>query len=107
MDKCKTLSQHCQTPWPLTPAGAATRPGLYCKVIDRRPRSWAVFPALDLAVGARIAAETKPFPLALIAEYQTKKTVKKYMDYLRILGEELIRRVLTDEKSRKPPRPAR
>ncbi|EQD45480.1 hypothetical protein B1A_14806, partial [mine drainage metagenome] len=94
---------HCQTPSPLTSAGAAARLSLYCKDIDRWPRSWAVFPDLDVPVGERIAAEMKPFLLTLIAERRTKKTVKKYADYLWVLGGELIRRVLTDEKARKLP----
>jgi len=33
-------------------------------------------------VGERIVAEFTPFLLALIAERRTKKTVKKYADYL-------------------------
>jgi len=76
---------------------------VYCKDIDRWAESWAGFPDLDVPVGERIVAEFTPFLLALIAERRTKKTVKKYADYLWVLGGELIRRVLTDEKARKLP----
>ena len=76
---------------------------LYCKDIDRWAESWAGFPDLDVPVGERIVAEFTPFLLALIAERRTKKTVKKYADYLWVLGGELIRRVSTDEKARKLP----
>ena len=75
----------------------------YCKDIDRWAESWAGFPDLDVPVGERIVAEFTPFLLALISERRTKKTVKKYADYLWVLGGELIRRVLTDEKARKLP----
>ena len=75
----------------------------YCRDIDRWPQSWAGFPDLDVPVGERIVAEFTPFLLALISERRTKKTVKKYADYLWVLGGELIRRVLTDEKARKLP----
>ena len=56
-----------------------------------------------MPVGERIVAEFTPFLLAVIAERRTKKTVKKYADYLWVLGGELIRRVSTDEKARKLP----
>lgn len=46
-------------------------------------------------------AEFRPFLLALIEAKRTKKTVKKYADYLSVLGAELIRRVQTDEKARR------
>ncbi len=75
----------------------------YCKDIDRWAESWAGFPDLDVPVGERIVAEFTPFLLAVIAERRAKKTVKKYADYLWVLGGELIRRVLTDEKARKLP----
>ena len=75
----------------------------YCKDIDRWAESWAGFPDLDVPVGERIVAEFTPFLLAVIAERRTKKTVKKYADYLWVLGGELIRRVSTDEKARKLP----
>ena len=75
----------------------------YCKDIDRWPESWAGFPDLDVPVGERIVAEFTPFLLALISERRTKKTVKKYADYLWALGGELIRHVSTDEKARKLP----
>ncbi|HUW97376.1 MAG TPA: hypothetical protein VMV40_00845 [Acidiferrobacter sp.] len=73
----------------------------YCKDIDRWPESWAGFPDLDMPVGERIAAEMKPFLLALIAERRTKKTVKKYADYLWILGGEIIRRTRFEERDRR------
>ena len=75
----------------------------YCKDIDRWAESWAGFPDLDVPVGERIVAEFTPFLLALISERRTKKTVKKYADYLWALGGELIRHVSTDEKARKLP----
>ena len=73
----------------------------YCKDIDRWPESWAGFPDLDMPVGERIAAEMKPFLLALIAEHRTKKTVKKYADTLWILGGEIIRRTHFEERDRR------
>ena len=69
--------------------------------VDRWPESWAGFPDLDMPVGERIAAEMKPFLLALIAEHRTKKTVKKTADYLWILGGEIIRRTHFEERDRR------
>ena len=60
----------------------------YCRDIDSWPQSWAGFPDLDVPVGERIVAEFTPFLLALISERRTKKTVKKYADYLWVLGGE-------------------
>ena len=54
-----------------------------------------------MPVGERIAAEMKPFLLALIAEHRTKKTVKKYADTLWILGGEIIRRTHFEERDRR------
>lgn len=75
----------------------------YCKDIDRWPQRWVGFPYLDIPVGERIVAEFALFLLALTNERRTKKTVKKYADYLRVLGGELIRRVSTNEKGCKLP----
>ena len=74
----------------------------YCKDIERWPQSWAGFPDLDVPVGERIVAEFTPFLLALIAEHRTKKTVKKYADYLWILGGEIIHRTHFEERDRRP-----
>ncbi|MDA8191825.1 MAG: hypothetical protein M0Z68_10280 [Gammaproteobacteria bacterium] len=46
-------------------------------------------------------AEFTPFLLTLIAEQRTKKTVKKYTDYLRILGGEIIHRTHFEERDRR------
>ena len=73
----------------------------YCKDIDRWPESWAGFPDLDVPVGERIVAEMKPLLLALIAERRAKKTVKKYAEYLWILGGEIIRRTHFEERDRR------
>ncbi|MHB1512065.1 MAG: hypothetical protein ACYCTF_11605 [Acidiferrobacter sp.] len=54
-----------------------------------------------MLVDDRIAAEMKPFLLGLIAERRTKKTVKKYADYLWILGGEIIRRTHFEERDRR------
>ena len=54
-------------------------------------------------MGERIMAELTPVLLALIGEWRTKKAVKKYADYLWVLGGELIRHVRTDEKGCKLP----
>ena len=54
-----------------------------------------------MPVGERIAAEMKPFLLTLIAERRAKKTVKKYADYLWILGGEIIRRTHFEERDRR------
>ena len=72
----------------------------YCKDIDRWPRSWAGFPELDVPVGERLVAEMKPFLTSLIAAGRTKKTIKRYADYLWVLGGEIIRRVDVNEKDR-------
>lgn len=82
---------------------ATAKLAAYCKDVDRWPESWAFFPDLDGPVGERIVAEMKPFLLTLIAKHRTKKTVKKYADYLWALGGELIRHVVTDEKARRLP----
>ena len=73
----------------------------YCKDIERWPESWAGFPNLDVPVGERIVAEFTPFLLTLIAERRTKKTVKKYADYLWILGGEIIHRTHFEERGRR------
>ncbi len=54
-----------------------------------------------MPVGERIAAEMKPFLLTLIAERRTQKTVKKYADYLWVLGGEIIRRTHFEERDRR------
>lgn len=82
---------------------ASEKLAIYCKDIDRWPRSWAGFPELDGPVGERMVEEFKPFLLALIQERRTKKTVKQYAHYLWILGGEIIRRVHFEEKDRKLP----
>ena len=69
--------------------------------VERWPESWAGFPDLDVPVGERIVAEFTPFLLALIAEHRTKKTVKKYADYLWILGGEIIHRTHFEERDRR------
>ena len=81
---------------------------VYCKDtghaagnVDRWPQSWAGFPDLDVPVGERIVAEFTPFLLALIAEQRTKKTVKKYADYLWVLGGEIIHRTHFEERDRR------
>ena len=101
MDNRETSSQHRQTPSPLTSASAVARLSLYCKDINRWPESWARFPNLDVLIGERIVAEFTPFLLTLIAEQRTKKTVKKYTDYLWILGGEIIHRTHFEERDRR------
>lgn len=77
----------------------------YCKDLDRWPESWAAFPELDVPVGQRIVEEFKPFLSALINSGRSRKTVKRYADYLWALGGELIRHVNEEEADRKlPPR---
>jgi hypothetical protein len=77
---------------------AATRLTAYCKDLDRWPQSWAGFPELDVPVGERIVEEFKPFLLQLIQQDRAGKTVKKYADYLWVLGGELIRHVNEEEE---------
>ena len=74
---------------------------VYCKDIDRWAERWAGFPDLDVPVGERIVAEFTPFLLALIDERRTKKTIKKYTDYLWVLGGEIIRRTHFEERDRR------
>ena len=103
MSKNETSSQRAKPFLSPVHTMAGARLVAYCKDLDRWPESWAGFPELDVPVGERILEEFQPFLLALIEKGLTKKTVKKYADYLWVLGGELIRHVNDEEKDRALP----
>ena len=70
-----------------------------CPDIDRWPQSWEGLPE-DVAYGQKILEEIKPFLEYLIGCGLSKKTVKRHIDNLWLLGGELIRDINMDESLR-------
>lgn len=57
----------------------------------------------DIPYGQGLLAAMRPFVLHLIAKELTRKTIRKHMDYLWLLGGEIIRDVGMDEEYDIPP----
>ena len=71
----------------------------FCPDIDRWPQSWKGFPE-DVAYGQKLLEEIKPFLEYLLGCELNKKTVKRHIDNLWLLGGELIRDINMDESLR-------
>ena len=67
------------------------------------PDSW-MMESRDKEYGERICVEMKPFIEALIEKGLTKKTIKRHIDYLWLLGGEIIREVNMYREYKKDPR---
>ena len=73
-----------------------------CRDLDEWPRSWMGFPA-DIPPGEHLVAAFRPFLLHLVALPLSRKTLRKHVDNLWLLGGELIRDVNTTPALRKRP----
>jgi ribosome-binding protein aMBF1 (putative translation factor) len=71
----------------------------YCKRIKNWPASWKISKE-DLAIGQAIIEQFKLFLINRIEKGRAKRTIKRYTDYLWVLGGELIRRVNEDDAER-------
>jgi hypothetical protein len=69
---------------------AAARIDDYCKDFDKWPRSWMGLPE-DLLPGEKMVAYFLPFLEHLIDVGLSRKTIRKHVDNLWVLGGELIR----------------
>jgi hypothetical protein len=75
---------------------------LYCKDLEDWPRSWMGVPE-DLVPGQRMVACFRPFLDQLIHSGLARKTIRKHVDNLWILGGEIIRDLNQDPSLRKRP----
>jgi hypothetical protein len=73
-----------------------------CRDLDEWPRSWMGFPE-DISPGEQIVAAFRPFLLHLVALQLSRKTLRKHVDNLWLLGGELIRDVNNTPALRKRP----
>jgi hypothetical protein len=73
-----------------------------CRDLDQWPHSWMGFPE-DIPPGEQIVAAFRPFLLHLVALQLSRKTLRKHVDNLWLLGGELIRDVNTTPALRKRP----
>src|SRR6266704_5061218 len=73
-------------------ATLASSPGLerYCRGLDGWPRSWMGWEK-DLPPGEKLVACFRPFIEHLASSSLTRKTIRKHIDNLWILGGEIIR----------------
>jgi len=71
----------------------------YCKRIKNWPTSWEISKE-DLTIGQAIMEQFKLFLINRIEKGRAKRTIKRYTDYLWVLGGELIRRVNEDDAER-------
>jgi len=72
----------------------------YCRDLHEWPESWKGLPE-DLECGERILEEFKPFIRFLIQKGLSRKTIKKHIDNLWLLGGEIISRFDDDASLRK------
>jgi len=73
---------------------------LYCQDLEDWPRSWMGVPE-DLVPGQRMVACFRPFLDQLIHSGLARKTIRKHVDNLWILGGEIIRDLNQDPSLRK------
>lgn len=85
----------------LQPSGAA-RIDDYCKDFAEWPRSWMGLPK-DLVPGEKMVAYFRPFLEHLIDVGLSRKTIRKHVDNLWVLGGELIRDLQETPSLRKVP----
>jgi hypothetical protein len=73
-----------------------------CRDLDEWPRSWMGFPE-DIPPGEQIVAAFRSFLVHLVGLQLSRKTLRKHVDNLWLLGGELIRDVNTTPALRKRP----
>jgi hypothetical protein len=83
---------------PVVPANLAA----YCKDLEDWPRSWMGFPQ-DLLSGEKIVACLRPFLEHLIRLNLSRKTIRRHVDNLWMLGGEIIRDLNETPSLRKVP----
>jgi len=71
----------------------------YCKNIKNWSVSWKISTE-DLAIGEEITEQFKQFLINHIEKGRAKRTIRRYADYLWVLGGELIRRINEDDTER-------
>jgi hypothetical protein len=74
----------------------------YCRDLDEWPRSWMGFEK-DLPPGERMVAYFRPFLEHLVRLQLSRKTIRKHVDSLWILGGEIIRDLNETPSLRKVP----
>jgi hypothetical protein len=74
----------------------------YCKDLEDWPRSWMGFPK-DLPPGEKMVACFRPFLEHLIPGNLSRKTIRKHVDNLCMLGGEIIRDLNETPSLRKVP----
>jgi hypothetical protein len=75
---------------------------VYGKDLDAWPRSWMGFPQ-DLPPGEKMVACFRPFLSYLIQQNLSRKTIRKHVDNLWMLGGEIIRDLNQTPSLRKVP----
>jgi hypothetical protein len=94
MAKTSTVN-HCAAAAPLDLSA-------YCRDLDEWPRSWMGFEE-DLPPGERMVAHFRPFLEHLVRLELSRKTIRKHVDNLWILGGEIIRDLNETPSLRKVP----
>jgi len=74
----------------------------YCRDLADWPRSWMGFEK-DLPAGEKLVACFRPFLDHLVASGLSRKTIRKHIDNLWVLGGEIIRDLNEDPAQRKLP----
>jgi hypothetical protein len=74
----------------------------YCKDLEDWPRRWMGFPK-DIPPGEKMVACFRPFLEHLIQQNLSRKTIRKHVDNLWILGGEIIRDLNETPSLRKVP----
>jgi hypothetical protein len=81
---------------------AATDISVYCRDLDRWPRSWMGLEQ-DLPPGEQLLACLRPFIEHLASSTLSAKTIRRHVDNLWLLGGEIIRDLHYDSSLRKLP----
>jgi hypothetical protein len=74
----------------------------YCRDLADWPRSWMGFEK-DLPPGEKLVVFFRPFAEHLVASGLSRKTIRKHIDNLWVLGGEIIRDLNQDPSLRKKP----
>ena len=85
-----------------TKAVAATDVSAYCPDLDTWPRSWMGLEK-DLPAGEQLLACFRPFIEHLASSTLSRKTIRRHVDHLWMLGGEIIRGLHYDPSLRKMP----
>jgi len=78
----------------------ATDVSLYCRDLDRWPRSWMGLEK-DLPPGEQLLGHLRPFIEHLVSSSLSPKTIRRHVDNLWLLGGEIIRDLHYDPSLRK------